>query len=341
MRMRALTYDEFVEAWATYWGRREIGLVVPNRFAVDTANRPDTLRRLYDEWLKAVDAFPADTALRLMGTPALTPALLEANVSWPEADAPGPARFGRYATGTSTGRPQSESAGAFEPRVDPNSEAARTGRTLRRGNLGTILSIVALVMAWPAPLVGMMAAVWSLVLTIPITRLFVRAKVPYAKHWGYTATQLFAVIAIVASVVALIPGPHSPSPIRKVENAMPYVYEGSVTARIVDRIHVHWPSAEVRAEFADNDPEKPTAIRVRVATHVLLEADPGGDQWSVRPMTDESGKPVPVLPEHPYTIGVRPDEVPEEIADRFYEEIYFWWQKLHPGVPPTYPDVPA
>jgi hypothetical protein len=296
--MRALGYDEFVEAWATYWGRRKIGFVISNGIAAHIASSPRSLRTFYNQWLEAFEAFPEDAALRLMGTPELTPDLIETGGSWPEADTPRPALVGRYATGSSGGDPQSEAAGDFEPHIDPKSEGARAGRTLRRGNLGTLLSVIAF-------------------------------------------TQVFAVVAIVASVFVIVPGPHSHAPTQKVENAMPRPYEGSATARIVDRILTHWPSAEVDAEFAGNDPDKPSSIRVRVATHVLLEADPAEHHWSVRPMTDASGTLVPVLPEHPYTIGVRPDEAPEEIADRFYEEIYFWWQKLHPGVTPEQPVAPA
>ncbi|MDQ1607869.1 MAG: hypothetical protein QOE16_601 [Microbacteriaceae bacterium] len=339
--MRALSYDEFVEAWATYWGRREIGAVVSKNLAAVIASRPDSLRRFYDQWREAIEAFPADAALRLMGTPELTPHIIETGGSWLAADAPRPARVGRYATGTSAGQPRSEAAGDFEPHIDPKSEGARAGRALRRGNLGTLLSVVALVMAWFAPFVGITAGVWSLVLTIPITRLLVRAKVPLAKHWGYTATQVFAVVAIAASVSVMLPGLHSPTPSPKAENAMSRPYEGSLTARIVDRILTHWPSANVQAEFAGGDPDKPSFVRVRVSTHVLLEADPAEHHWSVRPMTDASGTLVPVEPERTYTIGVTPNESPEEVADRFYEEIFFWWQKLHPDVTPTQPVAPA
>ena len=74
---------------------------------------------------------------------------------------------------------------------------------------------------------------------------------------------------------------------------------------------------------------------MKVSPHMYLEATHTGPQWTVHPLTDASGRLVPLEPDHPYTIGVDATAPPEDFADRFYEEIYFWWMKLHPGETPA------
>ncbi|WP_431280343.1 hypothetical protein [Leifsonia poae] len=104
-RMQELGFDEFTKAWATYWGRRAIGVVIPNPIADTIASDPHGFRKFYDSWRASLAAYPATASLRLMGSPALTPGLIDVNERWPEADVPRPASFGAYATGTSTGLP--------------------------------------------------------------------------------------------------------------------------------------------------------------------------------------------------------------------------------------------
>ena len=112
---------------------------------------------------------------------------------------------------------------------------------------------------------------------------------------------------------------------------MTHAIEGPLARDIVNRLRLHWPAAEASAKVADGDADVPTFVRVRVATAVFLDAAPGEYQWSVRPMTDASGSIQPAEGSRAYGIGAHTEDGAEAIADRFYEEVRFWWAKLHPG----------
>ncbi|MGO4536618.1 hypothetical protein [Leifsonia sp. 2MCAF36] len=329
--MKELGYDEFTVAWATYWGRREIGLVVQNSMAATVSADPRALRTFYDRWLEARRAYPAQASIRLMGTPALTPALIGADAPFPTADVPHPASFGAYASGTCTGGPRSELSGDYATPVDPRSEGARAGRALRRATWAMPLSTFALLTSWWAPVLAIISAVASLVLSVPVSRLFRVKKVPLRKHWGQLATQLIAAIAVLVAIVALVPQSNPSDHTSKLESFMTETSGNQNSARTINRLRAHWPTAQIQLTVAPDVQGQLQTIRVRVSDHVYLEAAHPGKQWSVRALTDESGQLVPVQPEQPYTIGVDVGASPEELADRFYEEIYFWWVELHPG----------
>jgi hypothetical protein len=327
--MRVLDFDAFARAWATYWGRRDLGIVVDDSFARRAAESPAALRTVYEHWLAAVRAYPEDTGFRLLGTPELSPGLIVAGGARPVGDlVPGPAAFGAYATGAPAGAPQSERAGDYEVASDPGSEGARAGRTLRLGFGSLPLSALALVGAWWLPAMSGIVAVYALVVSILVSRLYFSKRVRLRTHWPLLATQLVAVAAIAVSVVALVPHSTVPAPPSKETSAMSQPLGDQTLQRILGRLRAHWPSIE--AEFIQTASDPVQSIIVRVSDHVLLEATHPGAYWSVRPMTDTSGSLLPLEPDHPYTIGLDASASPEDVADRFYEEIYYWWTKLHP-----------
>ena len=97
--------------------------------------------------------------------------------------------------------------------------------------------------------------------------------------------------------------------------------------RIVDRIHVHWPKAQ--AHIAHDAPVS-MPVRVRIADSLWLELHPpkhGHTPWTVAPVTEQLGKYTNVENTYGYGIGVRANADPEAVADRFYEEVRFWWNE--------------
>ncbi|CAM5305888.1 hypothetical protein [Leifsonia shinshuensis] len=343
--MREVDYDTFVAAWATYWGRRELGVVLDNSLADRYAAEPHALRRFYDQWLEAVRAYPGEASLRLMGTPALTPALTSTvqtaapGYPAPETDVPRPAAFGRYATGSTTGLPQSELAGGYRIPVDPDSEGARAGRTLRRGAWAQPLSVLALLTSWWLPLFSVVAAASALALAVPVSRLFFSKRVPLRLQWRPLAVQVLACVALVLAVVALVPASTHPRPPSKGVSAMSESLDSQTVSRVLGRLRAHWPAVEVGFTLSPGSPDHLESVRVKVSDHVFLEAMHTGPMWAVHPVTDASGRLVPVEPDHPYTIGVEVSASPEEFADRLYEEVYFWWVRLHPGQQPVPPQL--
>ncbi|MFE4948830.1 hypothetical protein ACFQ9V_01860 [Leifsonia sp. NPDC056665] len=338
--MREVDHDAFVAAWATYWGRRELGIVIDNAAAARIEADSRRLRAFYDHWLEALRAYPADSSLRLMGTPALVPELVDAAEGDREVAGPRPAAFGPYAVGTSTG-PRSERSGDYAIPVDPDSEGARAGRTLRRGTWALPLTIVALLTSWWVPLLSLAAAGWALALAVPVSRLFFTKRVPLRMHWRPLVVQLLACLAIVLAVVAVVPQFTHPRTPSKGAAAMSESVGSQTVARVLGRLRAHWPDAQVDFALSPDSPDQLENVRVRVSDHVVLEAMHTGPMWAVHPLTDASGRLVPVEPDRPYTIGVDVSAPPEEFADRFYEEVYFWWVKLHPGQDPAPPQLPA
>ncbi|GAA4170323.1 hypothetical protein [Gryllotalpicola koreensis] len=74
----ALSFEDFDRAFASYWGRRSLGVVLDDASARRLADDWRGMRRLHGAWLIALRDFAAvTTGLRLAGTPALTPAVLE------------------------------------------------------------------------------------------------------------------------------------------------------------------------------------------------------------------------------------------------------------------------
>lgn len=108
--------------------------------------------------------------------------------------------------------------------------------------------------------------------------------------------------------------------------------DGSLTGDIVARLRIHWPEAEVTAESVDDDLRVPSFVRVRVGDGVYLDAAPGELTWVAQPMLNTSGQIRPAVGQRSYSIGVTTAEGADAVADRFYEEVRFWWARLHaPG----------
>jgi hypothetical protein len=108
-------------------------------------------------------------------------------------------------------------------------------------------------------------------------------------------------------------------------------FEGSFTGDIVARLRAHLPQGNISAEVVDGDPDVPDFVRVQVGDQVYLDASSGELNWSARPMMEISGQIRPVEQSRAYGIGVSTVDGADEIADRFYEEVRFWWGKLHPA----------
>ena len=326
--MSDLTFHEFSNAWSTYWGRREIGLVVDNPTAARIASQPRSLQAFYDQWLSALAIFPADAPLWLMGTPDLTPDLLPTPSQDPVGPPPVP-RIGRYVTLTPSVSGLSQLAGDYVVTVPKNSPAARTGRRVARGLPGVFLSVFSLLLV-VVPFAALPTAGVGLWLTAQAHWQLRGARIPGRIRWPLVAGEATAVLSILLAVTLVVTQFSPPASHPKEVNAMTYA-EGTLTGDIVNRLRLHWPDADVTAEVADGDGGVPNFVRVRVAATVYLDAVPGEHTWTVRPMTEESGSFRPVSGSRAYGIGVSTDDGAEAIADRFYEEVRFWWAKLHPS----------
>lgn len=332
--MRSVTYDEFVVAWQTYWGRREIGFVIDNAMANQVAASEKTLRAFYAQWVAALEVFPVESSIWLLGTPDLTPELLPTRR--PRDVGPPPvARVGPFVTGNPSTFGVSQHAGDYVIPLPKNSEAARFGRRAARGKPGLIISLIALATAWipyfalPLALLGL---AWTSVAHWNLHRHFRRGGLPllWRVRGPLIAGQVAAVLSIVLAVTIAVPRFLPTTPDLKEQFAMSHSYEGSLTGGIIDRLRQHWPEADVTAEFDNGDPDSPTFIRVRVATDVYLDAVPGEVGWTARPMAVVGGKIIPVENNPAYGFGVTANDPAELIADRFYEEVRFWWAQLHP-----------
>lgn len=111
---------------------------------------------------------------------------------------------------------------------------------------------------------------------------------------------------------------------------MTRTFEGPLSGAIVARLHAHWPGADIQVECVDGDPDVLSFVRVRVADHVYLDAVPGELNWVARPMIEVAGHIHPADGSRSYGTGVKTADGADAIADRFYEEVRFWWAKLHP-----------
>jgi hypothetical protein len=328
--MRDLTFNEFSNAWSTYWGRREIGVVVDNPTAARIASQPGSLHTFHDQWLKTLAIFPGDAPLWLMGTPDLTPELFRTPSQDPVGPPPVPS-IGRYVTQTPSVSGLSQLAGDYVVTVPKNSPAARTGRRVARGLPGVYLSIFSLVLA-AVPFAAVPTAVVGLLLTSQAHWQLRGSRTPRRIRWPLIAGEATAVLSILLAVTLAVTQFSPPASNPREANAMTHAVEGTLTGDIVNRLRLHWPAAEVNVEVADDDTGVPIYVRVRVAATVFLDAVPGEQTWTVRPMTDESGTIRPVNGSRAYGIGVRTEDGAEAIADRFYEEVRFWWAKLHPSI---------
>ncbi|MCU1599221.1 MAG: hypothetical protein JWQ47_2960 [Glaciihabitans sp.] len=203
--MRDLTSDEFDVAWSTYWGRREIGIVVDNATASRIGSSRQTLRSFYEQWLAARAAFPNDAPLWLMGTPDLTPELFAQQSTDTVAPPPAP-RVGRYVVENTEASGLSNVVGDYTLDFDRNSAAARAGRRMGRAQSGVIASIASLAVVW-LPFLALLLAVLGLVWTWQADVLLRRAHAPWRLRWAVVAGQLIAVLSILLTVL-LVLAPH-------------------------------------------------------------------------------------------------------------------------------------
>jgi len=327
--MRDLTYDEFTTAWSTYWGRREFGVVLDNRMASHIGSDERSLRTFYDQWRAALAIHPEDAPLWLMGTPDLSPGLLAMRSQTPAAPPPVP-RVGPYVTQTPSVSGLSQRAGDYVITLPRNSPAARTGRRIARGQPGIILGAASLLLIW-APLLALPMAAIGLVWTSQAGWELRGPHVPRRFRWRIVAGQVIAVVSIGLTVIlAVNPGPTT-TPAPREEIAVTEATQGTLGGDIVERLRLHWPEIEVSAGLAVSDRDGLEFVRIRVADGVFLDAIPGELTWSVQPMTDVSGSMRPAQGSRQYGIGVTTDDGAEAIADRLYEEVRFWWAKLHPA----------
>lgn len=196
--MRDLTFDEFGVAWSTYWGRREIGIVVDNAFALRIGSGTQSMRTFYEQWLAARAAFPHDAPLWLMGTPLLTPELFAKQSTDSVAPPPAP-RVGRFVMECPGASALAEVAGDYALDFPRNGAPARTARRLVRGRSGVMVSVVSLLVVW-LPFLAIPLAVLGLVWSAQADGLLRRGHAPWRVRWPTMAGQLIAVLAILLAV---------------------------------------------------------------------------------------------------------------------------------------------
>jgi hypothetical protein len=215
-----LPFEAFDRVFATYWGRRSLGIVIDDTLAARISSDWRRARELHRAWGRALRDFPAETTgLRLAGTPALTPEVLELvrGVLDPNV-APPPALIGAFA--------------------DPAAPASP-----------------------------------GAVPTVPLS----------GAPSGFHVTEDFA-------------------------------------ARALARLRVHRPQLRAGVDG--------TGIRLRVSGRLWLHAAPpalAGAHWLTRPLAERGDRLVEIDHAHPYALGVNAAHSPEDVADRLYNELGYWW----------------
>ncbi|WP_431280342.1 hypothetical protein [Leifsonia poae] len=146
------------------------------------------------------------------------------------------------------------------------------------------------------PVLAIVSALGSLVMTIPASRLFYAKKIPLRKHWRLFAVQVAAGAAVALAILVLVHPFGSADRTSKVETAMSHSTGNHAMNRVIDRLRAHWPSAEIQVTLVPTDPNQLASVRVRVADHVFIEADHPGAQWAVTVFADRSGEAAPSNP---------------------------------------------
>lgn len=207
--MRDLTFDEFSLAWSTYWGRREIGLVVDNAVAMRIDGRTQSLHGYHEQWRAARACFPSEAPLWLMGTPDLTPELFSRQTSDQVAPPPMP-QIGRYVMDNSAVQGLANTAGDYTLVLPRNSIEARTARRLARGHWGVMVSLASLVVVW-LPFLAASLAVLGLVWTAQADGVLRRVHAPWRIRWPIVAGQLIAIVSILLAVFLALTS-YTPTP---------------------------------------------------------------------------------------------------------------------------------
>jgi hypothetical protein len=215
-----LPFADFDRVFASYWGRRSLGLVVDDGFARQLAGDWRRLRELHRAWLTALREFPAtSTGIRLTGTPALTPEVLDlVRADLDQHVAPPPALVGAFA--------------------DPAAPAS-------------------------------------------------------------------------PGAVPTVPTNGAPSG---------FVMADAFCRGALARLKLHWPELPAGADG--------TGIRLRVSGKLWLHATPPALlnlHWAVRPLAERHGALVEIAHTYPYQLGVTANHSPEDVADRLYNELGWWW----------------
>lgn len=196
--MRDLTFDEFSVAWSTYWGRREIGIVVDNALAMRIEGRTQSLRGYHEQWRAARACFPHEAPLWLMGTPDLTPDLFPGQTSNTVAPPPAP-HIGRYVVDNSAVLGLANAAGDYTLDFPRNSVEARTVRRLVRGRSGVMVSLASLTVVW-LPILAVSLAVLGLVWAAQADVILRQVHAPWRIRWPAVAGQLIAIVSIMLAV---------------------------------------------------------------------------------------------------------------------------------------------
>jgi hypothetical protein len=96
-------------------------------------------------------------------------------------------------------------------------------------------------------------------------------------------------------------------------------------AYLLDRIHRHWPEAV--GETTASSPGG-VAVCIRVADGLWLELrspEQAHLPWSVTPVIARETGFAAIGRPGTYGIGVTVSDNLDTVADRFYEEVRFWW----------------
>jgi len=100
--------------------------------------------------------------------------------------------------------------------------------------------------------------------------------------------------------------------------------------RVCDRIRLHWTSSVCEGNV---DADETIVVRVAVVDKLWLElrsppspADGSTPPWTVGPVEVDAAKMRRAV-SRIYGVGLRADASAEDVADRLYEEVRFWWSE--------------
>jgi len=99
-----------------------------------------------------------------------------------------------------------------------------------------------------------------------------------------------------------------------------FVMADAFSRAALARLKLHWPELPAGADGS--------GIRIRVTGKLWLHATPPAvfnAHWAVRPLAERNGVLAEIANAYPYQLGVTANHSPEDVADRLYNELGFWW----------------
>jgi len=194
-------FFDFTERYSTYWGRRRLGIVVDSDIANQRRSDVATMSTFYAYWRTALDAYPGEANLHLMGTPALDVEVVRRWSAATERPLPPPAPVvGRYA-----GEPGKRAEVGDEPTLlGATAQTSSKYRTIVNARFAMVAAVAAVGASQVGlPVVAIFAGVTAVMLVIRGDVAAFQLKVRPALLFR-TVNWIAAAIAIAVVIIELL-----------------------------------------------------------------------------------------------------------------------------------------